>query len=233
LETALKKIIARIPAHIRSVWGKPPLLRHEDPEVYWQLAGTIGRDVGPTSIIEWLEVKDVVDLTWDIIRLRQYKSLMVQAGCDEPDDSDEGTGADDETETDGELETDGESEVDAAPAGDTESDKDSHEGSEPDLKQAEVDFDPAEGKAVEVFLHQLDNWERIDRLIISAEIRRASVLRELERQRSTWGKRLRKASDAALGGVEEAKAPRIGNMRREDANYDEPVDLQALVRGKT
>jgi hypothetical protein len=170
-------------------------------------------------MIEWLEVKDVVDLTWDILRLRRFKALIIELSRDAPDDSDE------ETESDKEAETDGESEAD--PAGGTaeaETDEDSPEGSEPDLRDAEDELDPAETKAVEIFLDKLDDWERIDSLIASAEIRRALIFRELERRRSIWADRLRKASDAALAPCE---------RRPQDVSITGAISLEDIAAGKT
>jgi hypothetical protein len=102
----LIKKTTRIPAHIRALWGKPPLLRHEDPQAFWQLAGSISPDVGPTSIIGWLQLKDVVDHTWEIIRLRRYNALIIEIRAEDPRFSGE------ESETDEEFETDAESEAD-------------------------------------------------------------------------------------------------------------------------
>jgi hypothetical protein len=217
MEYALTEKTTRIPADIRAFWGKPPILRREDPEAYWQLADAISGATGPTCVIEWIQVKDVVDLTWEIIRLRQYKASMIDIGLDEPDEESEtDTEFDDDTELDdnAECEADeepatddngnagGESEVDPASGpGDTAADEPSLEKSEADRREVEK-FDEAEKKTVLTFLDKLDNWERIERLIAGAEIRRAAVLREFERQRSTWGSRLRRASDAALGGAE-------------------------------
>jgi hypothetical protein len=209
---------ARIPASVKALWGKPPLLSHEDPQVYWRLAGSMSRDVEPTCVIEWFDVKNVVDLTWEIIRLRRFKALIIELRRDPPEYSYEETEADEETETDGESEADP-----AAGTAETETNEDSPEGSEPDLCEAEDELDRAEKKAVEIFLGQLDDWERIDSLIASAEIRRAAALREIERRRSIWADRLRAASDAALGEVVEREAPGIEKIERpsDDVSHGE------------
>jgi hypothetical protein len=139
--------------------------------------------------------------------------MIVEIWRDPPEYSDEEAETDEEFETEGEADaaagTKGEADA-AAENEDTESDEDGHEGSEPYLHEAGDTRDQDERTAVQIFLNELDNWERIDNLISSLEVRRAAVLHELERQRSSWGHRLRRASDAALGGVEERKAPRIG-----------------------
>jgi|SRR5580704_779209 hypothetical protein len=76
--TAVTKNIAvmAIPEDIREIWGGPPLLRNESAETSEKLAGQISQAVGPIDVIEWLWVKDVLDLSWEIRRLlrrsRQY-----------------------------------------------------------------------------------------------------------------------------------------------------------------
>ncbi len=49
----------------------------EDQELYLRLLCEVGRAIGPRDIIDWLLIKDVVALTWDIQRGRRYcQSLM-------------------------------------------------------------------------------------------------------------------------------------------------------------
>jgi hypothetical protein len=67
-----------IPGDIRDTWGDPPLSRNEDPEIYAKLAGQISQAVGPIDVIEWLWVKDVLDLSWEIRRLRRFKTMLIE-----------------------------------------------------------------------------------------------------------------------------------------------------------
>ena len=48
----------------------PPLVRGEDPAAYDQLAARITAAVAPANVIEEIWVRDVVDLVWDVVRLR-------------------------------------------------------------------------------------------------------------------------------------------------------------------
>jgi hypothetical protein len=73
-----KIAVMAIPGDIRDIWGDPPLLRNEDPEIYDKLAGQISQAVGPIDVIEWLWVKDVLDLSWEIRRLRRFKTMLIQ-----------------------------------------------------------------------------------------------------------------------------------------------------------
>jgi len=67
----------KIPPEIRALLGEPPLLNSEDPSAYEALLATFGAAVRPTDPIEWIHVKDCVDLTWEIQRIRQAKAGII------------------------------------------------------------------------------------------------------------------------------------------------------------
>jgi hypothetical protein len=58
--------------------GKPPVLPHEDPEIYQQFWLEIAKSIGPTDFIEWLLIKDILDLSWEIRRLRGFKAGLAE-----------------------------------------------------------------------------------------------------------------------------------------------------------
>jgi hypothetical protein len=66
-----------VPVEIRDVLGEPPLLATEDPNQYDALLTELAREVRPSDFIEWLWVKDIADLTWDIIRYRRIKASYI------------------------------------------------------------------------------------------------------------------------------------------------------------
>jgi hypothetical protein len=68
-----------VPAHIAELLGKAPLLKSEDPKQYQALLSEIARTVKPADVMEWLWVKDIVDLTWDILRYRRLKTSWIEA----------------------------------------------------------------------------------------------------------------------------------------------------------
>ena len=68
-----------VPAHIAELLGKAPVLKSEDPKQYQALLSEIARTVKPADVMEWLWVKDIADLTWDILRYRRLKTSWIEA----------------------------------------------------------------------------------------------------------------------------------------------------------
>jgi hypothetical protein len=58
--------------------GEPPVLPHEDPEIYQQFWLEIAKSIGPTDFIEWLLIEDILDLSWEIRRLRGFKAGLAE-----------------------------------------------------------------------------------------------------------------------------------------------------------
>src|SRR5262249_2217642 len=59
----------------------PPLARGGDPARYDQLAARFAAAVAPTNVIEEMWVRDVVDLVWDVMRLRRLKAGLFTIGA--------------------------------------------------------------------------------------------------------------------------------------------------------
>src|ERR1700732_3959639 len=67
-----KKVLrAAIPAHIRELFGSPPLLSTEDRDAYSLLLSELALEILPHTISEWLWVRDLADLNWEILRTRR------------------------------------------------------------------------------------------------------------------------------------------------------------------
>ena len=124
--------------------------------------------VEPRNIIEWMWVKDIVDLCWEINRLRRFRTLIIEKEL-------EGQGA--------------EIEADAEDGDDSDEDNDERE------KAAALNIEAA---SVHFLCWQLGTYETIDRLLVSAELRRDRILRELELRRERIAPLLRKASDQMI-----------------------------------
>ena len=76
-KTAVKPLRS-IPADIQALFGDPPLLSTEDPARYRDMLDRFAESIAPRNIIEWLWVKDIVDLSWEIPRLRRYRALLIE-----------------------------------------------------------------------------------------------------------------------------------------------------------
>jgi hypothetical protein len=133
------------------LFGDPPLLTSEDPDVYWAMLGRFVECVEPKNVIEWLWVKDIVDLCREIARLRRYRGLWIE-----------------------------------------------YRGRR---KNANIDTDTEIGSArllIGEYGEDLDTYETIDKLLMSAEVRRDRILRELDFRRERIAPLLRKTSDELI-----------------------------------
>ena len=67
-----------IPADLQPLFDDPPLLSTENSGQYRSLLDQIAKCVKPKDVIEWLWVRDIVDLSWEIRRLRRFKVLIIE-----------------------------------------------------------------------------------------------------------------------------------------------------------
>ena len=62
-----------------AILGKSPVLPSEDSRAYEKLNDQFREAVNPHDIIEEILVRDVVDIAWEIQRLKDYKKQLLQA----------------------------------------------------------------------------------------------------------------------------------------------------------
>ena len=60
--------------------GPPPLLEGEDQADYAGLMEEVRHQVAPKDVIEQLYVRDIVDLTWELMRSRRIKVALLHRG---------------------------------------------------------------------------------------------------------------------------------------------------------
>lgn len=181
--------LKEVPPHpdLQTLLGPPLLLEGEDAAAYAALNQRIRDAVVPKDIIEDIWVLDVVDLVWEAMRLRRFKAKFMKTSADaliggyvrawttdpeevpslmppEPSELAEGWNR----QTPASI-----AKVNAL------------------LKERHID---QEEIATRTFVANLDTLERIDRMIMQAEARRNSVLREIERRRGALAQRLREAA---------------------------------------
>ena len=63
-----------IPAAVAQIFADPPLVRGEEAAAYQAMVAQLGAESGAASVVDWLLIKDVADLTWQIARTRRWIS---------------------------------------------------------------------------------------------------------------------------------------------------------------
>ena len=67
-----------IPADIAAIFGPPPVLATEPREAYERLFIELVLEWGPSKTTEWLLVRDIADLSWEILRLRRVIASVLK-----------------------------------------------------------------------------------------------------------------------------------------------------------
>ena len=165
----------------------PSLASGEDAAGYAQLAGRIRAAVAPANILEEIFARDVADLTWDVVRLRRLKAGLYTVGA-----------GDGMAEILGGLEAPVLGRAKARewaarkPAALVEVNT--------QLSAAGLDMGDV---ATSTFAARIDQFDRIERMLAAAEIRRAAALHAIDNRRAA--ERARAAAEEA----ERAAAPPI------------------------
>jgi len=158
------------------------LLENEDTAAYEEIFTRISAVVKPADFLEEIWVRDVVALVWEAFRLRRLKTCLLETAAPHglarvfssflPDATAE--------------------EIATGWAG--------RDGER--VKQVEGLLDQTgltmEHVIAETLAARIDDIERIDRMIASAEQRRSAMLREVDRHRASLAARLRLASDEVV-----------------------------------
>jgi hypothetical protein len=173
----------------RDLLGALPLIGGEDAAAYDALLARVAGAVAPADVLEEIWVRDVVDLAWETLRLRRLKALLLTAAAPE-----------------GMVAT-------LTPSIGAEAARELAvpwaAGGRRAARRAEKLLAAAGLSAEAVTAHTLalriDDVERIDRMIMLTEGRRAAALREIERHRSPLAQGLRQALAA-----EDSEADAVG-----------------------
>jgi hypothetical protein len=173
-----------IPADILSVFGNPPLLSTEDPQIYWGLLSRVAQDIGPKHAIEWIWVKDIVDLSWEIRRLRPFKALLIEQI---------------RSERISKIQYDwGYVKIPSSIFPEQEEYKWSQEEYERQLKKRKSPKLNTERDSAMAFLGTIESYEKVDKLLASAELRRNILLREIQFYREGLAHLLQEASNKII-----------------------------------
>ena len=162
--------------NLDAILGKPPVLPNEDAEAYEKLNYQFRRAVNPQDVIEEILLRDVVDITWEIQRLKDYKMQLLQAKREYSlqiilENFSDRNGYYKEL-------------YGAWKNGDKKAIK---------LINGLLSAKGLDPSAIDAFSFrsELDNMERFDRLIMQAEARRMAHLREVDRHRASLAAILR------------------------------------------
>jgi hypothetical protein len=169
--------------------GPPPLIAGEDGAAYDLLHGSVTAAVKPKDFLEEMWVRDIVDLSWDVLRLRRLKAQILTY-C---------TAA----QVRGYLK---------GLCGTSQAQKLSAELGDPSVVARVDEFLSVIGHTVEsvtaeVFVATSEALERVDRMTMSAESRRNATLRDIERHRSSFARALRRTSEEVVEAEFEDVAP--------------------------
>jgi hypothetical protein len=167
-------------AKTTSISTVPALLQGEDRAAYEKLLTDVTAALSPADVIEELWVYDVADCGWEILRLRRLKADLIAAnlhhGVEEvvkPLIRGEG--------------------LDLYPESKLASDwrarkPEAMEQVDSLLKSSEQGM---EAVVAQTFAIELEQIERIERMIMNAEVRRNAALRELDRHREALARKLK------------------------------------------
>jgi len=186
VSSAIDRVVAIAPA---------PLLPGEKQADYADLAVRIIKTARPRDAIEEFLVRDIVDLTWEILRLRRVKAGILRASM--------GVGVQQV------LAGVGVDYRETSELGDSWAAGNASARSKVDavLKKAGLTIDEVTAKTLE---KKLDSFERLDRMLASAEARRNNALREIDRHRDALGGGVRRSieeiEDAEFRDVETGDA---------------------------
>jgi hypothetical protein len=172
--------------------GPPPLIEGEDGIAYNHFYGGIAGAVKPRDFIEEMWVRDIVDLSWDVLRLRRLKARLLTYGT--------------AAQVRGYLQN---------LCGASQAQKLSAQlGNLSAVARVDELLSPightVESVTAEVFVAMSEALERIDRMTMSAESRRNTTLHEIERRRSSFAQALRRAGEEVV----EAEFEDVASDRR-------------------
>jgi hypothetical protein len=172
-----------------------PLLPGEKQADYAEVALRIVRAAKPRDAIEEFLIRDVVDLTWEILRLRRVKAGILRASA--------GDGVNRVLAGVGHPYL----ERDTLSQGWVAGDERARKKVEAILAKAGMTIDEVTAKTLE---SKLDSYERLDRMLASLEARRNNALREIDRHRAALGSVVRQSieeiEDADFRDVETGQA---------------------------
>ena len=168
-------------------FGPPPLITGEDADAYEEIRARVFSEVAPNDIVEEMLLIDIVDLTWEIARLRRLKAGLYNVGAYQSltnvlrplldrDNSTPDSDLDEEGLFERYLE---ENWVRRIP--------DAVKRVDQLLDQAGLSMDAVNAQTL---AENIEGMERIERMLAGLEARRNVILREIDRRRESFARPL-------------------------------------------
>ena len=171
----------------------PSLANGDDAGTYAQIAARIRAAVAPANILEEIWARDVADLTWDVVRLRRLKAGLFTVGA--------GDGMKQilrgMEQYVSSVEPKARDWVARKPAALVEVNT--------QLSAAGLDMGDV---ATSTFAVRIDQFDRIERMLAAAEVRRAAALHAIDNRRAA--ERARVAAEEAIEEGEFTLVPETG-----------------------
>ena len=74
----------KVPVVLAKIFGPPPLLGDEDPQLYAELFSLFEAEYDPRDTQDWFLVKDKTDLRWERLRERRLKPEIIKIYQEQP-----------------------------------------------------------------------------------------------------------------------------------------------------
>lgn len=165
--------------------GPPPLLPNESRADYEGLKARLKAKIAPRDVIEEIWLRDILDLQWEVLRMRRLKALLLNNNSPAGLDSLLYRRVTHQTK---------QTLVEAWGRGD----KAAIQEIAGILHQRGLSMDDIDSHTL---LKTLEPLERIDRMVTQAEGRRNNALREIERSRESAARRLQNALSEEDGRI--------------------------------
>jgi hypothetical protein len=175
LSSAISRVVGIAPA---------PLLPGEKETEYAEVALRIVKAATPRDAIEDLLTRDVIDLSWEVLRLRRLKAGLLRGAI--------GSGISAVMYRLGYEERKGYGSAGELAANWAAGKKAAQKEVAAALQKAQLTMEDVMAETLE---GKIDAFERFDRMLASSEARRNNALREIERHRAALGAAVRQAID--------------------------------------
>lgn len=193
-----------------NTFGMPTLLRGEDAKAFHKLSERINKAVKPADALEEMWVADIVHLQWELRRLQESKAQFIRLKFEESIgevlSSVIGTVNAQGVLVDRKVGVDG-----------------AQERLEKIFQAAELSQSTVDAQTIILYL---DEIERLDRMVSSAEVRRNNAIREVRFHREVLARSLRRACEE-VEDAEFTEIPAAGEARPAARSDRKQIEMKA------